>query len=88
MFRVSKVGAIAGCYVQSGMIVRNALIRVRRSDEIVHKGAISSLKRFKDDVKEVQAGFECGIGIGDFNDFEPGDFLEVYIEEKHSKTLD
>jgi len=88
VFRVSKVGAIAGCYVQSGMITRNALVRVRRSDEIIHKGSISSLKRFKDDVKEVQGGFECGIGVSDFNDFEPGDFLEVYIEEKQSKTLD
>jgi translation initiation factor IF-2 len=88
VFRVSKVGAIAGCYVQSGMITRNALVRVRRGDEIIHTGAISSLKRFKDDVKEVQGGFECGIGVADFNDFEPGDFLEVYIEEKQSKTLD
>lgn len=88
VFKVSRVGAVAGCYVQSGSILRNALVRIRRDDQVVYEGAITSLKRFKDDVKEVQAGFECGIGVGDFADLSEGDILEVYIEEEQSKTVD
>jgi translation initiation factor IF-2 len=88
VFRVSKVGNIAGCYVRSGTIPRNGLVRVRRDGEIVHTGEITSLKRFKEDVREVQAGFECGIGIGDFTDLQEGDLLEVYVEEKQSRTID
>lgn len=87
IFRISRLGKIAGCYVQSGSIQRNALVRVRRDGEIVHRGAITSLKRFKEDVREVQSGFECGIGVGDFDDIREGDVLEVYVEEEHSKTI-
>jgi len=88
IFKISKIGTIAGCYVQSGSITRNALVRIRRDGDIVYKGAITSLKRFKDDVKEVQAGFECGVGIGDFDELREGDILETYVEEYQSKTID
>jgi translation initiation factor IF-2 len=88
IFKVSKTGTIAGCYVTSGTVKRNALVRVRREGEIVHQGAINSLKRFKDDVKEVQSGFECGIGVEGFEDFIEGDILEVYAEEEKHRTID
>jgi translation initiation factor IF-2 len=88
VFRVSKTGTIAGCYVTSGTIRRNALVRVRRDGEVIHEAAINSLKRFKDDVKEVQAGFECGIGVEGFEDFVEGDILEVYVQEEKRRTID
>jgi translation initiation factor IF-2 len=88
VFRVSRIGAIAGSYVQSGNISRTAQIRVRRNGEILHKGAISSLKRFKDDVKEVQLGLECGIGVHGFDDFKEGDILEAYVEEVRTKSIE
>jgi translation initiation factor IF-2 len=87
VFRVSKIGNIAGCYVQSGIVLRNAHVRVKRNGEIVHEGTVSSLKRFKDDVKEVQAGFECGIGVEDFNDLQEGDTLEIYEQIAESRTI-
>jgi translation initiation factor IF-2 len=88
VFRVSKVGSIAGCYVQSGSVARTAQVRVRRDNEIIHRGAITSLKRFKDDVREVQSGLECGIGVTGFNDFREGDILEVYVEEVQTKSIE
>lgn len=88
VFRVSKIGAIAGCYILSGQVTRNALVRVERDGEIVHAGKINSLKRFKDDVKEVKAGFECGIGIEGFEEVMEGDKLQIYVEEKKQKTID
>ena len=87
VFAVSKVGQIAGCYVKSGSIVRNGKVRVKRGNDILHAGSISSLKRFKDDAKEVQAGFECGIGVSGFNDFKEGDLLEAFVEESTSKSI-
>jgi translation initiation factor IF-2 len=87
VFAVSKVGSIAGCYVKSGSIVRNGKVRVKRGNDILHTGSISSLKRFKDDAKEVQAGFECGIGVSGFNDFKEGDLLEAFVEESTSKSI-
>jgi translation initiation factor IF-2 len=87
VFAVSKVGSIAGCYVKSGSIVRNGKVRVKRGNDIIHTGSISSLKRFKDDAKEVQAGFECGIGVSGFNDFQEGDLLEAFVEESQSKSI-
>lgn len=87
VFAVSKVGSIAGCYVKSGSIVRNGKVRVKRGSDILHTGSISSLKRFKDDAKEVQAGFECGIGVSGFNDFKEGDLLEAFVEESQSKSI-
>jgi translation initiation factor IF-2 len=87
VFKVSKVGAVAGCHVLSGSIIRNGKVRVRRGQDIIHTGAISSLKRFKDDAREVQAGFDCGIGVTGFNDFEEGDILEAFVEEAQSKSI-
>jgi len=87
VFKVSRVGAIAGCYVKSGTIVRNGKVRVKRGNEVLHTGAISSLKRFKDDAKEVQAGFECGIGVSGFGDYQEGDLLEAFVEEVQSKSI-
>lgn len=87
VFKISRTGTIAGCYVLSGTIQRNALVRIRRDGEIVYKGAINSLKRFKEDVREVQSGFECGIGVEDSNDISEGDVLEVYVEEEHSRSI-
>jgi translation initiation factor IF-2 len=87
VFKVSKVGSIAGCHVKSGSIMRSAKVRVKRGDEILHTGAISSLKRFKDDAKEVQAGFDCGIGVSGFDDFMEGDVLEAFVEEAQSKSI-
>ncbi|HSG28901.1 MAG TPA: EF-Tu/IF-2/RF-3 family GTPase, partial [Candidatus Krumholzibacterium sp.] len=88
VFRVSKIGSIAGSYVKSGTIRRNALVRVKREGEVIYKGSINSLKRFKDDAKEVQAGFECGIGVSGFEDLIEGDILEVYLEEEQIRTID
>jgi translation initiation factor IF-2 len=87
VFKVSRVGAIAGCYVKSGTIVRNGKVRVKRGNEVLHTGAISSLKRFKDDAKEVQAGFECGIGVSGFDAYQEGDILEAFVEEATSKSI-
>ena len=81
-FRVSGVGTIAGAYVQEGKVQRNALVRVVRDGIVLHEGKIASLKRFKDDVKEVAAGYECGIGIENFNDILEGDTIEVYLMEQ------
>lgn len=81
-FKVSGVGTIAGSYVQDGKVNRNALVRVVRDGIVVHEGKIASLKRFKDDVKEVATGYECGIGIENFNDIHEGDIIEAYIMEE------
>lgn len=82
IFRISKVGNIAGCRVMDGEIRRNARIRVLRNSDILHEGYLSSLKHLQDDVREVRSGFECGIGVKGFNEFEIGDILESYILEK------
>ena len=78
IFRVPKQGAIAGCYVQSGVITRGSKVRFLRDGTIIWKGAIASLRRFKDDAKEVREGFECGVGLDDFQDLKPGDIIETY----------
>ncbi|MDI1308222.1 MAG: translation initiation factor IF-2 [Methylotenera sp.] len=87
VFRISKVGAIAGCYVQDGMIKRTSRVRVLRSNVIIHTGELDSLKRFKDDVKEVKNNFECGLSLKNFNDIEVGDILEVYEIVEVARTL-
>ncbi len=86
IFRVSKVGTIAGCYVTDGKIQRNNPVRVVRDGVVIYEGEIDSLKRFKDDVREVQAGYECGISIVNYNDLKEGDVIENYeiVEEKRS----
>jgi len=78
VFKISKVGSIAGCYVQDGMIKRNSKVRVLRNNVIIHTGELDSLKRFKDDVKEVKNNFECGLSLKNYNEIEVGDILEVY----------
>ncbi|MEM7416378.1 MAG: translation initiation factor IF-2 [Gemmatimonadota bacterium] len=87
VFRVSKVGTIAGCYVSEGRIDRKGHARLIRDGIVVYDGEISSLKRFKDDVKEVRESFECGIGIANFNDIKVGDFIECYSVEEVARTL-
>jgi translation initiation factor IF-2 len=78
LFKIPKVGTIAGCFVQSGMIRRNANARVVRNGTVIHDGKISSLKRFKNDAADVQAGFECGISLEDYNDIQQNDIIEAY----------
>jgi translation initiation factor IF-2 len=87
LFKVSKVGTIAGCMVRSGTIQRTAKARVVRDGSPVYTGTLSSLKRFKDDVREVREGLECGIGIENFNDLKPGDRIESYRMEEIKRTL-
>ena len=84
-FKVSNVGTIAGCYVTNGKVSRNAGIRIIRDNVVIHEGKLISLKRFKDDAKEVAAGYECGIQIENFNDIQEGDILEVYVMEEIKK---
>ncbi len=82
VFRVPRVGAVAGCYVQSGVITRGSKVRFLRDGVIIWKGQITSLRRFKDDVREVQSGFECGIGLSDFQDLKQGDLIETYEDRE------
>ena len=81
-FRVSGVGTIAGCYVQDGKIQRAAQVRIVRDGIVIHEGVLSSLKRFKDDVKEVASGYECGCGFENFNDIKEGDVFEAFVMEE------
>jgi translation initiation factor IF-2 len=87
VYKISKVGTVAGCYVLEGVVKRGAKIRVLRDNVVVHDGELDSLKRFKDDVREVKAGFECGLSVKNFNDVEKGDQLEVYEIVEVSRTL-
>ncbi len=83
VYKISSVGTIAGCYVKSGVITRNSIIRVVRDGIIIYDDDIASLKRFKDDVREVATGYECGISLGKFNDIKEGDILEAYKKEEY-----
>ena len=85
-FKVSNVGTIAGGYVKDGKVERNAGVRVIREDVVIHQGKLASLKRFKDDVKEVAKGFECGLQIENYNDIKEGDIIEVFIMEEIKRT--
>ncbi|HYT03793.1 MAG TPA: translation initiation factor IF-2 [Gemmatimonadales bacterium] len=87
-FKIAKIGTIAGCFVRSGVIPRTARVRVIRDGVEVYEGTIASLKRFKDDVREVREGFECGIGIENFNDVKVGDLIEAYRIEEVARSLD
>jgi translation initiation factor IF-2 len=82
VFNISRVGQVAGCYVQDGLIERNARARVLRDDEEIFDGAIDSLKRFQEDVSEVRRGFECGIALDGFAGFREGDVIEAYRQER------
>ena len=87
VFKISKVGTIAGCYVLEGKISRNTKIRLVRDGIVIKAGELASLKRFKDDVKDVRAGMECGLNIKDFNDIKVGDIIEGYEEVEVKRTL-
>jgi translation initiation factor IF-2 len=86
IFRVPRIGAIAGCYVREGKITRGSKVRFLRDGTVIWKGAITSLRRFKDDAREVAAGFECGIGLSDFQDLKDGDIIETYEEREIART--
>ena len=81
-FKVSKVGTVCGGYVQDGQIVRNSKVRVLRDNVVVYEGDLASLRRFKDDVKEVASGYECGLQVEKFNDIKEGDIIEVFVMEQ------
>ncbi len=87
-FSVPRIGLIAGCLVQEGKITRNSLARLVRDGKVVHEGKLSSLKRFKDDAKEVKAGIECGIGIEDYTEIKVGDTIEAYENEEIAREID
>ncbi|MGZ3768032.1 MAG: translation initiation factor IF-2 [Bdellovibrio sp.] len=87
-FNVPKVGTIAGCFVIDGKIQRNNMIRLLRENKIVYEGKIGSLKRFKDDAKEVASGYECGIGIENYNDVKVGDMMEAYVRKEVARELE
>jgi len=87
VFKITKIGTIAGCHVSNGKILRNAQVRLLRDQVVVCDGKISSLKRFKEDAREVAEGYECGIGIENFNDIKVGDIIEAYIIEKTAAKL-
>ena len=82
VFKISNVGTIAGCYVTNGKVARNAGVRVLRNNVVIHEGKLISLKRMKDDAKEVQAGYECGIQLENFNDIQEGDVIEAFVMEQ------
>ncbi len=86
VFRVPRVGAVAGCYVRHGTITRGSKVRFLREGVVIWKGSIQSLRRFKDDAREVQAGFECGIGLSDFQDLKDGDVIETFEEREIPRT--
>ena len=87
VYRISKVGTVAGCYVLDGTIKRGGMVRVLRDNVVIHTGELDSLKRFKDDVKEVKSGFECGLSLKGFNDLNVGDHLEVYEMVEVARSL-
>ncbi|MGM0595850.1 MAG: translation initiation factor IF-2 [Myxococcota bacterium] len=87
-FHIPKVGTIAGCYVLEGKVTRNSHLRLYRDDVQIHEGKISSLRRIKDDVKQVQQGYECGIGFANYNDIKVGDQLEIYDLEEYTPELE
>jgi len=86
VFRVPRVGAVAGCFVRDGVITRGSKVRFLREGVVIWKGSITSLRRFKEDVREVQAGFECGIGLSDFQDLHGGDIIETFEEREIPRT--
>jgi translation initiation factor IF-2 len=87
VFKISRLGQIAGSFVIDGSITRNSMVRVLREDDVVYEGKISSLKRFQDDVREVQKDFECGIGVSGFGDLREGDIVEAFIVEEKARVF-
>ena len=86
-FNIPKIGTIAGCYIVDGKVTRSSQARLVRDNVVVYEGKITSLRRFKDDAKEVMTGYECGIGLENFNDIKVSDIIESYIQEKVVKKL-
>lgn len=82
VFKVPKIGAVAGCYVSDGKITRSAEVRLLRDNVVVYTGKVASLRRFKDDASEVKSGYECGIGLANYNDVKVGDVIEAFRVEK------
>jgi len=87
VFRISRVGAVAGCYVLEGVVKRGASVRLLRDNVVVWSGELDSLKRFKDDVREVKEGYECGLSLKNYNDIQEGDRLEIYEIVEVSRSL-
>ena len=87
VFKITKVGSVAGCFVREGKITRNTKVRLIRDGIVVYTGELASLKRFKDDVKEVAGGYECGLNLLNYNDLKPGDTIEGYQEVEVRKKL-
>ena len=87
VFRSPKLGAIAGCMVIEGVVKRNLPIRVLRQNVVIYEGTLESLRRFKEDVNEVRQGFECGIGVKNYNDVKPGDLIEAYEKVEERREL-
>ena len=88
VFRIRKVGTIAGCFILDGTVQRNSQVRVTRQDELLFQGRTESLRRFKEDVSEVKAGFDCGISIEGFKDFQVGDVIEAFRTEEIASVLE
>jgi translation initiation factor IF-2 len=86
VFSVPRVGRVAGCYVRNGTITRGSKVRFLRDGVVIWKGEIASLKRFKEDVREVASGYECGIGLENFQDLKPGDVIETYTTREIPRT--
>jgi translation initiation factor IF-2 len=87
VFKITKVGNVAGCYVLDGKMNRNAKIRIIRDGIVIYGGELAALKRFKDDVKEVSAGMECGLSIKNYNDIKVGDVVEAYEDVEVKKKI-
>ena len=87
VYKISGVGTVSGCYVTSGKIFRNGKVRIVRDGIIIHEGEILALKRFKDDVKEVNSGYECGMSFVNYNDIKVGDIVEAYITKEVERKL-
>ena len=87
IFKISRIGTIAGCMVKEGKITRNAKVRIIRDSIVIYTGTLGSLKRFKDDVREVQAGYDCGLNIDGYNDIKVGDMVEAYKIVEVKRTL-
>jgi translation initiation factor IF-2 len=88
VFTISRLGTIAGSYVTEGKVTRSAIAKLKRNGDLLFSGKLASLKRFKDDAREVQAGYECGLSIENFNDVHEGDVIEFFVEEEEKRTLD
>jgi translation initiation factor IF-2 len=87
VYKISKVGTVAGCYVVEGLVRRGAKVRLLRDNVVIHDGELDSLKRFKDDVREVKQGFECGLSLKNYNDVQVGDQIEVFEVTEVARTL-